>query len=361
VDRERRVLKGLELSRRFYFEAVRPILEHNFSRLEHAAALIGTGSEVLGYDDETSRDHQWGPRVQLFVQPDAPRADVERVLAAELPTEFAGYPTNFGPPEESGSRLLVAVDSGPVAHLVEVLVLREYLEELLGVDPLARFEVRDWLVTPTQRLLELTTGEVFADPTGELTRVRALLRWYPHDVWLLVMAGHWRRIAQSEHLHGRAGLRGDELGARLLAAGVVRDLMRLAFLQRRRYPPYPKWLGTAYARLESPERPWLGTALTASDRRTREDAFLAASSAAVRGHNELGVTREIDPAPRTFHDRPIRIIAADRVVEALRDAIEDPDVRAIAHEAGAIDAVSDNTDVLTRPSLWRRVALYDRA
>jgi Domain of unknown function (DUF4037) len=354
-------LNGLELSRRFYLEAVRPILERHFPHVEHAAALIGTGSEVLGYDDVTSQDHQWGPRVQLFMQADAPRAEIERMLAGELPIEFGGYPTNFGPPEESGSRLLVAVRAGPVAHLVEALVLRGYLRELLGIDPLDGFEVRDWLVTPTQRLLEVTAGEVFADPIGELTRARQQLAWYPDDVWLLVMAGHWRRIAQFEHLHGRAGLRGDELGAQLLAGGLVRDLIRLAFLQRRRYPPYAKWLGTAYARLERPERPWLATALAAPDWRTREEALVAASSATVRCHNELGVTREVDPTPRRFHDRPIRVIAADRVVDALRDAIEDPEVRAIAHEAGSIDAVSDNTDVLTRPLLWRRVApLYDR-
>jgi hypothetical protein len=230
------------------------------------------------------------------------------------------------------------------------------------VDPLERFEIRDWLATPTQRLLEVTAGEVFADGVGELTRVRMLLEWYPHDVWLLVMAGHWRRIAQFEHLHGRAGLRGDELGARLLAASIVRDLMRLGFLQRRRYPPYGKWLGSAYTRLEGTELPWFATALAASDWRTREEALVAASSAVVRRHDELGITPEVEPSPRGFHDRPIRVIAADRVVEALRDAIEDPEVRAIAHEAGSIDAVTDNTDVLTRPSLWQGVAsLYDRA
>jgi uncharacterized protein DUF4037 len=355
-------VRGLELSRRFYFEAVRPILERRFPQVEHAAALIGTGSEVLGFDDETSRDHHWGPRLQLFVQRDAPHTEIDRTLAGELPTEFEGYPTNFGPPLADGeARLLVAVDSGPVAHRVEVLVVSDYLRELLGVDALDAFQACDWLATPTQRLLEVTAGEIFADPIGELTRARKLLEWYPHDVWLLVMAGHWRRVAQFEHLHGRAGLRGDELGAQLLAAALVRDLMRLAFLQRRRYPPYPKWLGTAYARLECPEQSWLATALAASDWRMREEALVAASSAVVRRHNELGVTREVDPAPRGFHDRPIQVIAADRVVEALRDAIEDPEVRAITHEAGSIDAVSDNTDVLTRPFLWRRVApLYHR-
>jgi hypothetical protein len=51
----------------------------------------------------------------------------------------------------------------------------------------------------------------------------------------------------------------------------------------------------------------------------------------------------------------------NRFVDALREAITDPEVRAIEHEAGPIDAVSDNTDVLTRPPLWRSLrALYER-
>ena len=45
-------MRGLELSRRFYFDAVRPVVEQNFGDIEHAAALIGHGSEVLGLDDE---------------------------------------------------------------------------------------------------------------------------------------------------------------------------------------------------------------------------------------------------------------------------------------------------------------------
>ena len=61
-------MQGLELSRRFYFEAVRPILERDFPEVEYAAALIGHGSEILGFDDERSRDHEWGPRVQLFTR-----------------------------------------------------------------------------------------------------------------------------------------------------------------------------------------------------------------------------------------------------------------------------------------------------
>jgi hypothetical protein len=50
-------ISGLELSRQFYQEAVRPILVAAFPGLPHSAALLSRGSEVLGFDDEMSSDH----------------------------------------------------------------------------------------------------------------------------------------------------------------------------------------------------------------------------------------------------------------------------------------------------------------
>jgi uncharacterized protein DUF4037 len=335
---------------------VRPILERDFPRFEHAAALIGSGSEVLGFDDETSRDHEWGPRVYLFTRHPTKGAEIEERLAHALPTSFAGFPTHFGSTDEPETARLAEVAAGPVAHRAQVHVLRDYLRGRLGVDPLDGFSVTNWLTTPTQRLLELASGEVFTDPIGDLTRVRELLTWYPHDVWLYAMAGHWQRIAEYEHFVGRTGSRGDELGSRWIAASLVRDLMRLAFLQERRYPPYAKWFGTAYAELARPEQQALERALAATGWPTREDAIVEAYEAVARRHNELAVTVRVDPLVRRFWGRPFRVLFADRFTHALQGAITDPTVRAIDHALGAIDAVSDNTVLLERPDRWRVLA-----
>lgn len=354
-------MHGLELARRFYFEAVLPILERHFPELPHAAALLGSGSEVLGFDDEISTDHHWGPRVQLFLLDLGPKVELDQALANELPVEFEGYPTNFGPPEPSGSRLLVPVQSNPVAHLVEIETVSGFMEEQLGVDPLAGVEVADWLVTPSQRLLSVTAGEVYADPIGDLTAARKAVAWYPHDIWVLVMAGHWRRVSQLEHFMGRAGLRGDELGSRLITTHLVDDLMRLAFLQERRYAPYPKWFGSAYSLLRRPEEPALMAALQAESWKERENALSEAYRLVASAHNELSVTEPFDLDMRPFYGRPFQVPDSNRFAEALRAAIADPGVSAIAHDAGSIDAVSDNTDVLTRPWLWRSLrTLYER-
>lgn len=354
-------MKGLELSRRFFFEAVQPILDRRFPEVKYAAALIGYGSEVLGLDDEMSQDHHWGPRVLLFTDQLERAPEIERTLADELPRTFAGFPTNFGPTEDPGAVRMTAAESGPVAHRVETLKLADYLRVRIGVDPRDGFTAADWLVTPSQQLLELTAGDVFADPIGDLTRVRNLLAWYPHDVWLLVMAGHWKRIAEFEHLHGATLIRRDELGSRLLTAALARDLMYLGFLQHRRYAPYPKWFGAAYTALDLPEREALHAALSGGSD-TREDALVSAYEVVAGRHNELAVTEEVEATVRQFWGRPIRVLSADRFVDALRKTISDPALQAIDHDSGAVDALSDNTQLLSHPVRWRQlVGLYDRS
>ena len=62
-------MKGLDLSRKYYFECIKPIIQDNVPELEgkYAAALIGYGSDVIGNDDEISRDHEWGPRCHILL------------------------------------------------------------------------------------------------------------------------------------------------------------------------------------------------------------------------------------------------------------------------------------------------------
>jgi hypothetical protein len=50
-------VSGLDLSRRFFQEVVRPLLASDFPNVRHAAALLGPGSEVLEYDTKMSVDH----------------------------------------------------------------------------------------------------------------------------------------------------------------------------------------------------------------------------------------------------------------------------------------------------------------
>jgi len=50
-------MSGRELSRRFYSVKIAPAVGPVLGRQPHAAAMLGDGSDVLGYDDDISPDH----------------------------------------------------------------------------------------------------------------------------------------------------------------------------------------------------------------------------------------------------------------------------------------------------------------
>ncbi|WP_407700808.1 hypothetical protein [Streptomyces endophyticus] len=133
-----RFIPGIELSRALYEEAVRPILREAFPGLRHAAARIGSGSEVLGFDTPRSADHEWGPRLELFLTPED-RAEhgarIHDVLAQRLPKHVRGWPTHF---QESGNPLdpvghMQATD-GPVNHRVDIHTPDDWAADRLGLN-----------------------------------------------------------------------------------------------------------------------------------------------------------------------------------------------------------------------------------
>jgi hypothetical protein len=180
---------------------------------------------------------------------------------------------------------------------VEVQPLGDWLTGQLGVDPRAGMAPVDWLTVPQQRLLGVVRGAVYADPGGELAAVRAALRWYPRDVWLWLLAAQWRRVGQEEAFVGRTSEAGDELGSRLLAGRLARELMSLTFLLDGQYRPYSNWFGTAFAGLPGAARlrPALEGAVAATDHPTREAELVEAYEAVAAQHNAAMLTAEVDP------------------------------------------------------------------
>lgn len=342
-------IPGLELSRKFYFAAVKPILTADFPHLQFSAARLGQGSEVMGYDTPLSTDHDWGPRLQLFLSSDDFEQYHELVierLRQRLPRQFMGYSTNFSEPDHEGTRVLARTE-GPVNHRVEIWTIPEFLIAYMAYDPRQEPTVYDWLSWPQQHLLGVTAGAVFEDTLSELEPIRQRLKQYPHDVWMYLLAAQWVRIGQEEHFVGRTGDLGDEIGSRLLAARLVHDLMQLCFLMERTYAPYPKWFGTAFARLSC--APTLSTILleilSAQDWKTREDYLCQAYEIAASMHNALGITEPLSANVRYFYNRPFRVIDAQRFADALKAQIKDPEVKAITTDIGSIDQFSHSTDL----------------
>jgi hypothetical protein len=334
---------GQALSAAFHTEVVAPLLGWR----PHAAALLGPGSDVLGYDTAVSTDHGWGPRVLVFVGA-GELAAVRALVDAGLPERFRGWPVRFGS------------DRVPVRHHVDVHVLGDWLRGQLGFDPREPMSTADWLGVPQQALLEVVRGRVHADPDGELGRVRARLARFPIPVRRWLLACQWTRVAQEEAFVGRSAQVGDELGSRLLAGRLARELMRVAFLLADEYWPYPKWFGTAFARLPTAAElgPALAAAVAATSYPEREDALVAAYEAAGRAHNASGLTEPVEPTARPFFDRPFRVLGAARFAAACRARIDDPWLLGLA-PVGSVDQFADSTDVLGAVGVARRLrAVY---
>ena len=257
---------GLELCRDFYEEVVAPAVG-----APHGAALLGSGSDVLGYDTERSTDHDWGPRCQVFVHASDLDEVSSRVLTT-LPEAYQGWPLAIG---RDGERL---------EPQIVITTLPTWLDGEVGWN-LDEHEltVVDWLLIPQTRLLGLTQGAIFVDPDGDLARLRRRLAWFPDSVWWWLLACQWQRLSQEEPFVQRSAEVGDQLGSAVLTGRLVRDCMRLALLIGRRYAPYSKWLGTAFAGLPDPDglRSSLAEAMTA-------DTLMAGEKALGRAYQLLG-------------------------------------------------------------------------
>ncbi len=353
-------MPGLVLSQRFYTEVVQPTLEGDFPELQYAAARVGPGSEVLGFDTAMSMDHDWGPCLNLLLSDkDAYlAASIHETLRQKLPTSFAGYPVDASIPIDSLEYSHEqASPAGLASHRVMVYSLRKFIWQQIAHDIDAPLIAADWLTITSQKLLELTAGAVYYDSSGALTGFRAQLAYYPHDIWLYLLAAGWQRISQEEHLMPRAGYVGDELGSAIIGARLIRDIMWLCFLMERCYAPYAKWFGTAFQQLQSAATltPILQIAQTATTWQQREDTLCQAYEYLVLQHNALQITSPLSANVSTFYTRPFRVIQGERFATALIQQIHDPTVQKIASSGliGSIDQWSDNTDLCSQAQ-WRR-------
>ncbi|MDR3612134.1 MAG: DUF4037 domain-containing protein [Candidatus Obscuribacterales bacterium] len=339
-------VQGLDLSESFYRQIVQPILARRLPQLKYACALIGAGSEVLGFDTEMSSDHDWGPRLLLFVESEnlvKNGREINTVLQQELPVEFRGFPTQYAlsKPDADGQNF--------IQHRVDVFSVASFLKDYLGFDYAQTIKSVDWLTFPEQKLRSITAGRVFRDEV-KLHEMRQQFAYYPDNVWLYLLASGWNRIEQEEHLMGRAGLVGDEIGSSLIAARLVRDLMRLCFLMEKAYAPYAKWFGTAFTKLSCSKElaPVLEQILQASTWKNREKYLSHAYKFVAAMHNKLKITETLSEDVAQFHGRPFWTISMGAFSQAIAAKITEPEMKKLAQKRliGGIDQISDNTDIL---------------
>lgn len=239
-------MKGLELSRRYFETLVKPAFLKEFpdEYPQLAFGLAGPGSECYGWDDEISMDHDWGPKILVWV-PDAlfsQRGSAFQELYASLPEECCG----FGP--------LNRVDKGVPRD--GVISLTGFYETFLGMGR-APGDLSEWMRVKEENLSLCTNGSVFYDGPRFFTGTReALLSYYPADLWYKKVASHCVLLSQ----HGQYNLersrkRGDLLAVEYDRALFAREAVALSFLLEKKYRPYYKWQFRALRELYGKRRP----------------------------------------------------------------------------------------------------------
>jgi len=229
----------IEVSRRFFEQAVRPLLEREFpeeARLM-ACGVFGYGSECLGMDDEVSRDHHWGLRVDALMPDALFRSRAREILARVgkgLPEGFEGFALREGHVKGAG----IAPES-----------LEGFLRRTIGLTDAPK-TLREWLDMPEEDIVHVTNGEVWYDPSGRFSRIREALAYYPEAVWLRRIS-HWCRYFSGMGVYAlhRALMRDNQVYATTAFGRAIKWGMELAFLLNRRYFPYDKWLYPFFRRL----------------------------------------------------------------------------------------------------------------
>ena len=234
-------MNGLELSRSFFEEVGRPMLETKFPELLPflAAGLFGRGSECFGYDDAVSQDHDFEPGFCIFL----PGEDVisrrdafllERAYA-KLPREYLGVRREILSPVGGARR--------------GVLRISEFFSDKVG-SPDGVLSLEQWLNIPENALAEATNGLIFFDAYGLVTEIRKRLSSFPEDVLRKRVAGNLLLMAQAGQYNYRRCLSHGELAAAQLAiVEFVESAMSAVFLLNRKYQPFYKWRFRAFREL----------------------------------------------------------------------------------------------------------------
>lgn len=76
-------MKGLDLARDYYIQCGRPMIQEKFeSYASHiTVGLCGEGSECFGFDDEISKDHDFGPAFCMWLDREVMEKTGERLIA----------------------------------------------------------------------------------------------------------------------------------------------------------------------------------------------------------------------------------------------------------------------------------------
>lgn len=230
--KNRHFKNGMELCRAFYEEYGIPMIRQKFPEYEQmiAVGLVGEGSECFGFDDQVSRDHDFGPGFCMWLTDPVYDEIGEELQKAydELPSTYMGI-TRF--------------TTVKAQKRVGVFRIGDFYESLIGLRDVPTTQ-NQWLFLEDYRLATASNGKVFRDDLGEFSRIRrGILSYYPEEVRIKKIAREAALMAQSgQYNYSRMFGRGEKVTAAIALSEFMKHTMAMVYLLNRTYAPFYKWL-----------------------------------------------------------------------------------------------------------------------
>lgn len=244
---------GMQLAQSYWQTYGKPLLDQpKFARYKNriAAGLVGHGSECYGFDDEISRDHDFGPGFCLWLTDEDYAeigADLQNAYNA-LPQKYAGFESRNETPRTK---------SCESSKRVGIFRISEFFENITGFPTApAANEPHLWLSLSESTLAAATNGKIFADPLGEFSKARQSFKLMPDDVRISLISRRLGMMAQAgQYNFPRMVARKDASAAWLSINEFVRATASLVFLLNNPvtagYLPYYKWQFAALRKLSN--------------------------------------------------------------------------------------------------------------
>lgn len=224
-------MKGMELSKAYFEEYGRAMIENQFAEYKDqlAAGLVGEGSECFGYDDEFSQDHDFGPGFCIWM-PESLYQEIGAKLQAaydQLPKTYKGY-TRLQSPQGGGR--------------VGAISIERFYQKFTGITYAPKDNV-EWFRIPERFLAIATNGQVFCDYLGQFSQIRSSLKeFYPQDVVKKKLAARAAIMAQAgQYNYPRCMKRGDQRAAYFACGEFVKAALSAIYLLNEQYMPFYKW------------------------------------------------------------------------------------------------------------------------
>lgn len=225
-------MQGIELSRRYYEEYGIPMIKEQFAEYEGriAVGLAGPGSDCFGFDDEISRDHDFGAGFCLWLTDED-----NELFGFQLARAYGRLPRIFMETEKGKTNSYGTARYG-------VKTISDFYLPLTGKAG-APESLYEWLFTPEHALAAAVNGCVFRDDLGKFSEIRSIISTgMPEDIRLKKLAARTALMAQSgQYNFSRCIAHGETGAAALAAAEFARNTASFVYLINGKYAPFYKW------------------------------------------------------------------------------------------------------------------------